>query len=47
LALAHHLLRGTGIVPEIRSLGAAGQFIQLFLRNFRVKDTSAKGRGFP
>jgi hypothetical protein len=49
LALAHHLLRGTGIVPEVRILDARVQLRQPPFRDIPVKDASGSAprrRGF-
>ena len=46
-AFAHDFLRGLGIVPEVRILGARVQAVEFLLAEFRVKDTSAAGRWIP
>jgi hypothetical protein len=41
---AHHLLRGGGIVPELRILGARIQFGEAALGDIPVKDASSAVR---
>ena len=42
--LAHHLLRGGGIIPELRILGARVQFGEAALGDIPVKDASSAVR---
>ena len=45
LALAHHLLRGLRVIPELGIFGALVQLGQAFLRGIPVKDASAAASG--
>ena len=45
LALAHHLLRGLRVVPELGIFSALVELGQAFLRGIPVKDASAAASG--
>ena len=44
IALAHHLLRGVAVVPELRILGAGVQLCEASGRDIPVKDASSAAR---
>ena len=43
-ALAHHRLRGVGVVPELGVLGLRVQLVEPAVRGIPVKDASSAGR---